>query len=129
MEAAIFFTKSEENLTAAQLCLQNGLFNASANRAYYAMFQAAVAILLTRGITFDPKQHLDHALIRSLFSNEFIHRKKVFQRKYASSLYDALALRILADYQTTTISARKARQLLLRAEEFIHIIKAEFGHA
>ena len=45
METAIFFTKSEENLTAARLCQKNGLCNASANRAYYAMFQAAVTLL------------------------------------------------------------------------------------
>lgn len=129
MEAATFFTKSEENLTAARLCLQNGLCNASANRAYYAMFQAAVAILLARGVTFDPKRHLDHALIRSLFSNEFIHRKKIFQRKYNSSLYDAFAQRTLSDYHPTSISQNKARQQLLRAEEFVKVIREELYHA
>lgn len=55
VETTTFFTKSGENLTAARLCFQNGLFNAGANRAYYAMFQAAVAILMKRGISFDSR--------------------------------------------------------------------------
>ena len=31
-----FLTKAKENLTAAQVCFDNELFNACANRAYYA---------------------------------------------------------------------------------------------
>jgi len=38
-----FLNKAEENLTAAQICFENGLYNACANRAYYAALHAAVA--------------------------------------------------------------------------------------
>ncbi len=44
-----FLAKAEENLTAAQVCFENGLFNACANRAYYAALHAAVAALAHKG--------------------------------------------------------------------------------
>jgi uncharacterized protein (UPF0332 family) len=45
-----FFSKAKENLTAATLLFENGLYNASANRAYYAAFQATLAALARIGI-------------------------------------------------------------------------------
>ena len=38
--------KAEESLKAAELCYAQGLYNSSANRAYYAMFQAAQVALV-----------------------------------------------------------------------------------
>jgi hypothetical protein len=40
-----FLTKAKENITAAALLFENELYNASANRAYYAAFQAAIAAI------------------------------------------------------------------------------------
>ena len=40
-----FLAKAKENLTAARLCFENGLYNACANRTYYAALQAAIAAL------------------------------------------------------------------------------------
>ena len=37
--------RAQESLKAAELCLQAGLVNSAASRAYYAMFQAAQAAL------------------------------------------------------------------------------------
>jgi len=39
-----FLNKAEENLTAAQICFENGLYNACANRAYYAALSADLLI-------------------------------------------------------------------------------------
>ncbi len=41
--------KAEENLAAAKICFQNRLYNACANRAHYAAFQAANPPLRTKG--------------------------------------------------------------------------------
>ena len=49
--------KSDENIKAAQLCFDNGFYNACANRAYYAMFHAAVAILIVKGSPPDPEKY------------------------------------------------------------------------
>ncbi len=37
-----FLTKAKENLRAAQICFENGLYNACANRFYYAALQRFV---------------------------------------------------------------------------------------
>lgn len=37
--------KAEESLEAAALCYSQGLYNSSANRAYYAIFQASQVAL------------------------------------------------------------------------------------
>ncbi len=36
-----WLAKAEENIGAATMCLENGFYNASVNRCYYAMFQVA----------------------------------------------------------------------------------------
>ncbi len=41
-----WLAKAEENIGAATMCLENGFYNASVNRCYYAMFQVAIAALL-----------------------------------------------------------------------------------
>lgn len=40
-----FFQKAKENLKASQILFDQRLFNASANRSYYAAFQITSAIL------------------------------------------------------------------------------------
>ena len=42
--------KALESLKAAELCFDERLFNSSASRAYYAMFQAAVVALEKIGL-------------------------------------------------------------------------------
>jgi len=49
----IFLKKAEESLNAAQSCFEQEYYNSCVNRAYYAMFQAAVAVLFKAG--FRPK--------------------------------------------------------------------------
>jgi uncharacterized protein (UPF0332 family) len=57
-----FFLKAKENLTAARICFDAGLYNACANRAYYAALQAVIAALAHNGIHRDRIDHggLDH---------------------------------------------------------------------
>jgi len=51
MDSQIYAKKAKENLAAAEACSNAGYCNASVSRAYYAMFQAAVAVLIHKGIT------------------------------------------------------------------------------
>jgi uncharacterized protein (UPF0332 family) len=48
-----FLTKARENLQAAEQAFSEGLYNASANRAYYAAFQAAIAALAAENVTHE----------------------------------------------------------------------------
>lgn len=46
-----FLKKAQDNLALVKYCFENGYYDASANRAYYAAFQAAIAALAAQGIT------------------------------------------------------------------------------
>ena len=64
-----FLEKAQENLKAAELLFQAGCHNASANRAYYAAFHAAIAALSDEGIIID---NTNHRNIQAHFSGELI---------------------------------------------------------
>ena len=50
--------KATESLRAAELCYAQGFYNSSANRAYYAMFQAAQVALETAGFMRPEWSHM-----------------------------------------------------------------------
>jgi len=52
-----FLAKAEQNLRAAELLFENGLYDASANRSYYAALHAAVAALSGAGIKTERISH------------------------------------------------------------------------
>lgn len=115
--------KSEENEKVAQLCQENGCFNAGASRAYYSAFQLLKG-LLTKG-NFDyksymqgkstDKQDYSHGTIRGAFV-EFVEskfpdskeRKKCIEalKLYLKSLY---LTRTKADYNEETVTASEMR--------------------
>ena len=117
-----FLTKAEENLTAAQVCFENGLYNACANRAYYAALHAAVAALAHRGIKRDK---INHGQVQADFSGELIKRRKVYPAKFKSYLSDMQLVRNQADYAAKQISRKVARLWLLKSEEILGLIVKE----
>jgi uncharacterized protein (UPF0332 family) len=119
--------KATENLTAAQLCCDQGLFNACANRLYYAMFHAAIAALLKNGAKLPPK-NIGHDWVQSNFSGLLIHRRKVFSAKFRPYLSDAYSVRSIADYQILVVSKDLAFRELKRAKEFVNAINVEVNN-
>lgn len=79
--APAFLDKALANLTAAQHCFDRNLYEASANRAYCAAFQAAVAALQANGIRSDKNEN---KWVQASFSRELIHRRKIYPRKLRS---------------------------------------------
>jgi uncharacterized protein (UPF0332 family) len=117
-----FLSKAKENLTAAQICFDNGLFNACANRAYYSALQAAVAALVHRGICRDK---IDHGQVQADFSGELIKRRKIYPAKLKSYLPDMQLVRNQADYTAKQISRKVARLWLSNLEEMLGLIGKE----
>lgn len=118
----IFLEKAKRNIRAAQLLFDNELYDESANRAYYAAFQAALAMLSTVGISIE---RISHEATQSVFNRELIHRRKVFPGKFKSYLLDLLAVRGDADYKAKFISKRIAKLQLRMAKEFLERIEQE----
>jgi len=128
MEAMFFFSKATENLAAAELCQEHGFHDASVNRAYYVMLQAAVAVLLSLGHVFDPNKHIEHAKVHSLFSNELTNRRKLVPAKFKTYLYEALRLRAIADYKEASISPKQSGRQIVKTREFVHALEKELRH-
>ena len=128
MEYRIFLAKAQENIAAAECEYDHGRYNASANRAYYAMFHIAIAALLYYGF-HPPGSRLEHKWVQASFNRLLIKRRKLYPAKLASSLMVALALRNIADYEDKMLSKRKASEALRTALEFIQRVseKVEVG--
>lgn len=60
------FNRAEESLQAARVLAETNLWNAVANRLYYACYYAAIGVFLELG--FSPKPH---AGVKTLFNREF----------------------------------------------------------
>jgi len=114
-----FMEKARDNLNAAQLCLENGFLNASANRAYYAAFHSAVAILAHKGFR---KDRIDHEWVQAQFNAKLIRGKKVFPAKIRSYLSDMQAIRNIADYGEIDVGKKVALKQIAKAAEIVGLI-------
>lgn len=126
MNYQIWMDKATENLTAAQLCCDHGLFNACANRLYYAMFHGGIAALIKNGVPLPPK-NIGHGWVQSNFSGQLIHRRKVFAAKYRPYPSDSYWIRVTADYEASPISKKLVSTELKKAKEFINAIHSEIS--
>ena len=113
--------KAQESLRAAELCYTEKLYNSTANRAYYAMFQAAIVALERAGIR--PKgEQWSHEQLRATFATELTHNRKIYPRHFVTYFADALFTRNQADYKAANLSERQARQLLRWAKEVVQMV-------
>ncbi len=120
-----FTAKASENLRAAEMLLDAEMYNASANRAYYAALHAAVAALHRNGVKFDK---IDHEKVQAKFSGELIRRRKVYPSRFRSYLLDLQAVRNVADYSSETLSQKSGQRQLKRAREYVGILQQETGN-
>ena len=106
--------KALQSLEAAKVLLEKGYYDFAASRGYYAMFYAAGAALLSRGLSFSK-----HSAVIAAFGKQFVS-SGLLPKHLHRSLLDAFDLRVMGDYGSPgIIGEEKARALLERAEEFM----------
>jgi uncharacterized protein (UPF0332 family) len=108
----IFAPRSQENIQAAEQLFETALYNASANRAYYAAFHAAIAVIYAKGL----RVATDHEKVQAVFNGELIHRRKIFPAKLRTYLLDMHELREEADYGNGVSKKQAAGQLRIARE-------------
>ena len=108
--------KAREFLQVAELCLERGYYDSTANRAYYAMFHTAVTALEMAGLD---REVWSHSGLQSAFAVELTKRRKVYRNLLAPYLYDSHRLRLQADYAQESVSRRQAQQAFRWAKEFL----------
>jgi uncharacterized protein (UPF0332 family) len=121
IDTEIFKVRAEENINSAKVLYELGFYNASANRAYYAAFHAAMVFLLRNGITVEP----DHRKVQNAFNGEAISRRKLLPSRWKEFLGEMQDMRNNADYRNKGVSKSRANEQLSRAKEFITTLLSE----
>jgi uncharacterized protein (UPF0332 family)/predicted nucleotidyltransferase len=93
----------------------------AASRAYYAMFYAVEAALLSKGLSYSR-----HTGVIGGFNQHFI-RTGIFPIEFHKLLQDAFELRQLGDYGTEPFPREKAESILQDAETFVKAVE-EYLH-
>jgi len=106
--------KSVDDLNAAKICYDAGLFDAAANRAYYVIYHALRAVL-----ALDNIERSKHSGNISYFREHYI-ATDIFDRAYSDTIKNAENLRNEADYDDMlTTSAEDAIDVINKANSFL----------
>lgn len=117
--------RAKESLNAVQLCLDAGLENSAASRAYYAMFQCAQVALARAGFA---RTTWSHPALQAAFATELIHRRKEYPLVFRDYLSAGLAVRLAADYGRSGVSRKVAERQVRRARSFVEAVEKGEGH-
>ena len=102
----------------AQALLRRDRLRAAADRAYYAMYHAAQAVLYDMGLK--PKTH---AGLRKMFSEHLVKPKRV-NAEFSRALGESFRLRQISDYKAdAVIDPEKVKDVVKKGAEFLAKMK------
>jgi uncharacterized protein (UPF0332 family)/predicted nucleotidyltransferase len=114
--------KSRRALDGAVKQLELDLPDIAVNRAYYAMFHAVTALLLSEGLAFSR-----HRGVISAFNERYVKTKRL-PAALGQALNGAFAARNTADYSyREEIGVEEARRLVQQATDFLVAIEQLLG--
>lgn len=110
--------KGKEKLSVANLLFEEKFYLDAVSKAYYAMYQVARAILITKGM--DSRKHSG---IISLFNQHFV-KTGLVARDFGKMLAKTRDIRESSDYEDFyIISKEEAKLAISNAERFIREIE------
>ena len=110
--------KADESVKAAKLLGAEGYWDFAASRAYYAMFYAAEALLLEKGLSFS-----SHSAVIAAFGREFA-KTNLLDPKLHRYLLDGQDLRNAGDYDIgPAVTEAQAKEVLGWADEMVAAAK------
>lgn len=125
--------KSREFLRAAEVCLENHLFNSVINRCYYAMLRAVRAALVSfgygkpwHGANLRPLE--SHEELMLSFQKVLVEEKGLITREQYGFLRRVLQRRLIADYSDLEIKDNEAERVLVQARQFVARIEKIIGN-
>jgi uncharacterized protein (UPF0332 family) len=115
--------RAHVTLQDAQRLVETGGTAASiANRAYYSMFYAALAMLASIG-----KESSKHTGVLALFDQHFI-KPKILPKEMSKFLHHAFDTRLTGDYEEEAdLSNEQALEVLNSAVQFVDSIEAKLS--
>ena len=127
---AEYLDKAEESLASAESEFVNDRYNNSANRAYYAVFQAAIHALLDAGIRPPGNtDHWGHDYVQAQLVGLLINRRKRYSTELRNTLEQNYRLREAADYRRDRVTAVQVARAVRRAEAFVAAVTRQGGEA
>ncbi|OGR81257.1 MAG: hypothetical protein A3I11_06720 [Elusimicrobia bacterium RIFCSPLOWO2_02_FULL_39_32] len=116
-QVAQLIKKSEEAIEVSQKLLKDRYFSHAASKAYYSIFYATQALLISRGI-----EVVKHSAVESSFGYHFARTKEI-DPKFHEMLIDARRVREMADYAISDdVIGSVASQKVEDAKEFLKAI-------
>ena len=113
-EAELYFQRAAECVEDSQVLLDNDRPAASVARAYYAMFHAATAVLVAKGI-----KRSSHRGILSAFG-QYLVKPGLIKQEFHLYLREAFELRQHTDYDPIVdVNAEQAKETLEQAIDFV----------
>jgi uncharacterized protein (UPF0332 family) len=112
------FDRAHDDLEAVSLLLREGHAGAAASRMYYALFYAASAALLDRGLEFSK-----HSAVIARFGREFV-KDGPLDKNMFRTLDAAFAMRNRGDYGIVSMEREDVEALLPAARDFIEAVRA-----
>lgn len=122
MNADDLWNKAHQAASSARLLLNAGDTSGACNRAYYAMFDAARAALLTSGAPVSSEIGTTHSGLIHAFSQHLV-KTGLVPKELGQSLARAHELRLVADYTGDQVQATDAQTAVEQAAKFIAALK------
>jgi uncharacterized protein (UPF0332 family) len=113
------WSKAVEAADDAKLLLRADRYNGASNRAYYAMFNAARALLIEK-CQAKADELKRHATILRLFSKHFVETG-LFEPEFGPIMRRASNTRFMADYEATQVSKNDAQATVDAMDRFMAI--------
>lgn len=123
----VVIDKAIENLAAAQDCFQRNQFNAAANRAYYAMYHAAVAALNETGYVSERVDgRWQHGTLKRAFNLQLGPASSgLFPERCYRYLDDGYAIRVKADYRPDNVEKEEAAEIVQWCSDMVQTIRKQ----
>lgn len=110
--------RAKTAIASAELLLSENDHDGSVSRSYYAMFYAAEALLLTKGLKFS-----SHKSVISLYGEHFV-KTGIFKHEIGKRLKRTFERRLEADYSfAPQIDEEEAKEVLNWTKEFVKEIR------
>ncbi len=113
-EVKALLEKARRSQKAAAKLFKDGDIDFAASRAYYSLFYAAEALLLSRGLSFS-----SHSAVIANFGKEFA-KTGILNPKFHHYLMESQDRRNIGDYSVLAeVTKEQVREMLAWAKEFI----------
>jgi uncharacterized protein (UPF0332 family) len=116
-EISSLIERAKRYLKSAEILLEEGDYESSVSRTYYAMFYSAQAMLLTKNLSLS-----SHKGVISAFGEQFV-KTGIFPKEMGRELNKAFEKRQIGDYEYTfVISKMEAEEILESGKKLVETI-------